>query len=247
MRSFLPKWLRGGADELGWDDLVREVGKAVGGLARHGARGKIAFPADVTVHIEVGHGGVDVIRQFVAKREFDVEVAAAVSNRYDCALSDLPEREYQVAPAEATRIRATEGARRVWELAVEGGDLSGQVLVLPSGRAELRFGRGPFHGADQALRNDVVVCEKSEFVSRRAGRIMVAGARLEIEAVDQADGLVVHRVGGETIRPARTAKGRVTAGADDVMELTDGRGGSIRLTIVRRPVAEEPARGSDHT
>jgi hypothetical protein len=117
---------------------------------------------------------------------------------------------------------------------VEGGDCDGRVLPVPADRSELRFGRGEWHGGDRQIRNDLTVCEGSEFVSRRAGRLVSAGHRLEVEALDQADFLVVHRQGTDPVRPARVASGRVALREGDAVELKSGGEDAIRL-VLRRP------------
>lgn len=237
-------WLRGGSEELGFDDLVKRVAEAIAKLARYAERGRVAFPADVTVRIAVGEGSVDLIRGFVEKPELDAAVGAALANTADCAPDALPVREYEVVAANTTAITVREGSPRVWQLEVDGGDLSGRVLSLPAGRKEARFGRGEWHGADQHVRNDLVVSESSEFVSRRAGRLTHVGHQLEVEALDQEDSLFVCRPSGEAFRPARTAKGRAALREGDVIELRDGLGRAVRL-IVRRHRVEESDDGPD--
>lgn len=231
--SWLSGLLRGGSDEVGWDDLVRRIVEAVARLAHHGPRGEIAFPPDVLVEITVAGPGLDVVRGFVDQAALDREVEAALANRCDCAPADLPERSYAVAAGEATTVVAREGAPRRWEMLVEGGDLAGRALPLPAHFTELRLGRGEWHGADQHLRNDLVVCHHTEYVSRRAGRLLRTGNQIEVEALDQVDGLVVQRAQGEAVRPVRTARGRVALRDGDVIELGDGRGRAVRLLLRR--------------
>ncbi len=237
-------WLRGGSEELGFDDLVKRIAEAIAKLARYADRGRVALPVDVTVRIAVGEGSVSVIRGFVDGPELDAAVGAALANAVNCAEDALPVREYEIVAADVTAITAREGSPRVWQLEIEGGDLSGRVLSLPLGRKEARFGRGEWHGADQHVRNDLVVCESSEFVSRRAGRLSQVGHRLEVEALDQEDSLYVCRPSGEALRPARTAKGRAALREGDVIELRDGLARAVRL-IVRRHRVEESDGGAD--
>lgn len=230
-------WIRGGSDELGWDDLVRRVVEAVAKLARYGEHGRVAFPPDVEVQIGVAEGSVEVIRGFVDKPELDQAVGAALANRCDCDARSLPSRQYLVAAAAQTSVVAVEGAPRVWELEIGGGDLDGRVLAIPAGRKEVRLGRGEWHGTDATTRNDLVVCEETDFVSRRAARITFAGHHPEIESLDQGDTLTVRRAGGDAIRPARTARGRAALEAGDTIELGDGRARVVRL-VLRRRVAD---------
>jgi ERCC4-type nuclease len=106
-------------------------------------------------------------------------------------------------------------------------------LPLPAGWSELAFGRGPWHGGDHGARNDLVVCDKTEYVSRRAGRLYRAGNQVEVAALDQADELIVRRASGESVRPARTARGRALVKAGDAIELGDGRNNVVRLVLER--------------
>ena len=232
--GWLSDLLRGGSGELGWDDLIRQVVDALAALRRYGPRGETAFPADAVVRITVPEGGVAVVQGFVDRPELDREVAAALANRCDVAADALPAREYVVSAADRASITASEGAPRAWQVTIAGGDLDGATLALPGAWTELAFGRGAWHGADHGARNDLVICERTEFVSRRAGRLYRAGHQLEVASLDQGDELVVRRPSGETIRPARTARGRATVRHDDAIELGDGRGGALRLTFQRR-------------
>ena len=230
--GWLSDLLRGGGDELGWDDLVRRITDAIVPLKRFGPRGEVAFPPEVVVRITVAEGP-DIIQGFVDRPELDREVGAALANRCDVAVEALPVREYVVSQADRTAITATEGAPKAWHLAIQGGDLDGKALALPPSWTELAFGRGPWHGADHGAKNDLVICEKTEFVSRRAGRLYRAGHQLEVASLDQGDELVVKRPTGESVRPARTARGRAVLKVDDVIELGDGRGAMVRLVVQR--------------
>lgn len=215
-------WLRGGSDEVGWDDLVRRVVEAIAAQAQFGARGRIAFPAQVEVHIEVAASAVAVARDFAAQADFDRQVAAQLANRCDCAEADLPLRDYHVEEGGRTRVRIEEGALRPWTVQVEGGDRDGTALELPV-QDVIRFGRGEWHGGERQAKNDLVVCGEAEFVSRRAGRLCRTGNRLEVESLDQADHLLVRRADGSTVRPVRTPSGRVSLAPGEVIELCDSR------------------------
>jgi hypothetical protein len=59
------------------------------------------------------------------------------------------------------------------------------------------------------------------------------GHQLEVTALDQGDLLVVRRSTGEALRPARTARGRVTVRAGDAIELGDGKDAVVRLVVHR--------------
>lgn len=224
--GWLSDLLRGGGDELGWDDLIRRIVEAIVPLKVHGPKGEATFPDEIVVRITVPQSSMAVIQGFIDKPELDREVGAALANRCDVAPHALPLREYVVSAADRKSITATQGAPRAWKIAIAGGDLDGQALALPASWTELGFGRG---GAD----NDLVVCEKTEFVSRRAGRLYRAGNQLEVASLDQGDELVVRRASGEQIRPARTARGRAVVKPDDVIELGDGRGNVLELVVTR--------------
>ena len=233
--SWLSDLLRGGTNELGWDDLIRRVVDEVFRLKRFGARGEVVFPIEVVVRITVGQGSVTTVQELVDRPELDREVGAALANRCDVALDQLPRREYLVSPADRTTISVAEGAPRAWQLVVEGGDCAGTMHRFAVGWSEAAFGRGVWHGADQSARNDVIVCETTEFVSRRAGRLYRAGHLLEVTSLDQGDQMIVKRPTGEAVRPARTARGRAVVRPGDTIELTDGRTGTVRLLVTRVP------------
>lgn len=232
--DWLSDLLRGGGDELGWDDLIRRIVEAIATSRRYGPRGESAFPPDVVVRITVPEGGAAIVQGFIDRPELDAEVASALANRCDVSSDALPAREYALSIADRVSITASEGAARTWRIAIGGGDLDGQQLELPAHWSELAFGRGPWHGADRGARNDLVVCETTEFVSRRAGRLYRAGHQLEVASLDQGDELMVRRASGETIRPARTSRGRAVVRADDTIELGDGRGQALRLLLRRQ-------------
>ena len=224
--GWLGRLMSGGDDELGWDDLIRRIVDAIAPLKVYGPKGEATFPDEVIVRITVGESAQTVIQGFIDKPELDREVGAALANRCDVAPQALPTREYVVSAADRTSIVATEGAPRVWKITVQGGDRDGSQLPLPSSWSELAFGRG-------AANNDLAVCEKTEFVSRRAGKLYRAGNQLEVAALDQGDELVVRRPSGETVRPARTARGRAVVKPDDTIELGDGRGNLVKLVVTR--------------
>jgi hypothetical protein len=231
--GWLSDLLRGGGDELGWDDLVRRIVDAIAALRQYGPRGEVAFPDEIVVRITVPEGTTAVVQGFVDRPELDREVVAAVANRCDVTTDAVPAREYVVSVADRAAVTATAGAPRSWRFAIAGGDLDGGTIVLPGGWTELAFGRGAWHGADHGARNDLVVCEKTEFVSRRAGRIYRAGHQVEVASLDQGDELVVRRAAGDAIRPARTARGRASLKAGDAIELGDGRSNIVRLVLER--------------
>ena len=221
--GWLSDLLRGGGDELGWDDLIRRIVEAIAPLKVYGPKGEPTFPDEVVVRITVAEGSRAVIQGFIDKPELDREVGAALANKCDVAVQLLPTREYVVSAADRTSIIATEGAPRPWKITITGGDAD-TVVTLPPSWDELQFGRGV---------NDIKVCEKTEFVSRRAGKLFRAGHQLEVAALDQGDELVVRRESGETVRPSRTSRGRAVVKPGDTIELGDGRGAIVKLTVTR--------------
>lgn len=221
--GWLSDLLRGGGDELGWDDLIRQIVEAIAPLKVYGPKGEPTFPDEVIVRITVAEGARGVIQGFIDKPELDREVGAVLANKCDVAVQLLPMREYVVSAADRTSIIATEGAPRPWRIAITGGDAD-DTVTLPTSWDELQFGRGA---------NDIKVCDKTEFVSRRAGKLFRAGHQLEVASLDQADELIVRRASGETVRPSRTARGRAVVKAGDSIELGDGRGGIVKLTVTR--------------
>lgn len=233
---WLTSLLRGGADELGWDDLIAKVVDELARHAHYGARGEVTFAAALRVELEVPAASAPVARRFVEDPRFDREVGAALANRCDAPAGALPLRSYAVAEGGRTRVHAAALAPPAWQLVVEGGDRSGLALAVPAGQGELVFGRseGVVVGGGGGSGVDLVVCERSAFVSRRAGALHRSGAQLEVAALDQGDHLQVRRGDGELLRPARTARGRVALREGDAIELGDGRGELVRLRLQRQ-------------
>ena len=230
--GWLTGLFRGGQDEVGWDDLITRTVDRLAALAHAGARGQTVFAAEVHVTLAVPATSVEVVRGFVDDPRFDREVGAALANRTDLPVGELPLRDYAVVAGERASVTVAERAPRPWQLAIEGGDLTGQVLALPAGVAELTFGRASRAGEGAV---DLVVCAQTGFVSRRAGALHRSGHRLEVAALDQGDLLLVRRADGEVVRPARTARGRVLVREGDAIELSDGRTDAIRLLVRRGP------------
>jgi hypothetical protein len=83
-------------------------------------------------------------------------------------------------------------------------------------------GRGPWHGDDQQVANDIIVSETEKAISRRAARLHRVSGTFELEALDQSEALVVARPDGQRLRPALSASGRVPVHPGDVIEFTDG-------------------------
>lgn len=228
----LGRVLSGGDDELGRDDLLRRAVAGILALRSYGARGLEVFPAEVEVVATVAEGAVGPVRTFFAEAGFDREVEARLRNSLDNPRAVLPIRRYRVAAGEHTAVQVSEcEARTRVAIRVSGGDRDGTVLPLPPGRPELRLGRGEWHGGDRKLRNDLVVSEADEFVSRRAARILVQGTSLQVEALDQKEFLSIERASGERVRPAASATGRATARSGDVIVLDDGGARNVRLLI----------------
>lgn len=224
--GWLGRLMQGGSNELGWDDLVRGIVDAILPLKVYGPKGELTFPDEVVIRITVLEVQRGVIAAFIDKPELDHEVGASLANRCDVAPQALPTREYVVSVADRTSIIATEGAPRTWKIGVVGGDRDGATLALPASWTELAFGRSEAN-------NDLAICDKTPFVSRRAGKLYRAGNQLEVASLDQGDELLVRRPSGETVRPSRTARGRAAVKADDTIELGDGRGNTVKLVVTR--------------
>src|SRR6266540_2825559 len=146
--GWLTSLLKGGDDEVGWDDLVTRAVDTMAKLAHYGARGEVTFAAEVSVTLTVPGRSVDIVRGFVDDPRFDREIAAALANRCDVPVDHLPLRDYVVTGGDRPAVSVIEQAPRPWELEVEGGDLAGRILALPSGATPLVFGRGEWHGGE---------------------------------------------------------------------------------------------------
>ena len=215
--------LTGGASELGQPDLLRKVVDGILKLKRHGGRGIEVLPAEVEVNITVAEGGVQAIESFLEDPTFDRDVEAALLNRLVHAREDrMPVRHYHVKAGDRTSVEVAEIQPRTLQLRVAGGDRDGSSFPLPPGRRDLLMGRGPWHGDDQQVANDVIVADKEKTISRKAARVRRSGAAMEIESLDQREAMVVVKPDGSRLRPALAATGRVQLRPGDAIEFTDG-------------------------
>lgn len=194
------------------------------------------LPPAVAVRIGVGGGSVAVVRQMVDDPAFDRDVGADLENRLvgGGALS-LPLRHYRIRRADEPRVTVEEAAGEAFfRLEIEGGDRGGEALSLPATAAAWRLGRGRWHGGDEMLANDLVVCHRQRFVSRRAAVLHRAGSSLEVESLDQGDFLLVLSADGRRMRPTHVPRRRVRVRPGDVIEFNDGGAQAIRLRLHRR-------------
>ena len=135
----------------------------------------------------------------------------------------MPVRHYTVEGGPKSTVEVTEVAPRPHHVRVKGGDRDGTTIPMPSEKRVFLVGRGQWHG-DQQVANDVIVAEAEKAVSRRAARLhRTGGSGFELEALDQAEALIVVRPDGQRLRPALAASGRVPVDAGDVIEFTDGK------------------------
>ncbi len=209
--------------ELGHPDLRRRVVDGIAKLKRHADRGVEVLPPEVEVHITVGEGSVQVIERFVSDPAFDREVEAGLRNKLVRAREDrMPVRRYFVKAGKRTQVTAKEAAPRTYHLRIDGGDRAGQEVGLPGEKRLFLVGRGPWHGDDKQVANDVVVSEAEKAISRRAARLHRVSGHFEIEALDQGEALIVVRPDAQRLRPALSASGRVPVHPGDVIEFTDG-------------------------
>lgn len=209
--------------ELGHPDLRRRVVDGISKLRRHADRGVEVLPPEVEVHITVGEGSVQVIERFVADPAFDRDVEAGLRNKLVRAREDrMPVRRYFVEAGKRTQVVVKETPPRTYHLRIEGGDRAGASVPMPGEKRVFLVGRGPWHGDEQQVANDVVVSDGEKAISRRAARLHRVSGNFELEALDQGEALVVARPDGQRLRPALSASGRVPVHPGDVMEFTDG-------------------------
>jgi hypothetical protein len=209
--------------ELGHPDLLRKVVDGIAKLKRHADRGVEVLPPEVEVYVTVGEGSVQVIERFVNEPSFDREVEAGLRNKLVRAREDrMPVRRYFVKAGKKTQVTVKESPPKTYQLKVEGGDRNGNLIPMPGDKRVFLVGRGPWHGDDQHVANDVVVAEGEKSISRRAARLHRVSGNFELEALDQGEALVVSHADGQRLRPALSASGRVPVHPGDVIEFTDG-------------------------
>ncbi len=227
--------LSGGDDELGRDDLLRQVEEGILALKRHGERGREVFPAGVRVQIRAAEGGLVPLRAFVADPAFERDLEARLQNRL-VAADLLPARRYHVERGEPVGVTVHEDEHALaGVLGVEGGDNDGHRFPVDLARREWRIGRGRWHQErpdDQRLPNDIVLTESLAWVSRAAAILRRSGALFEVEVRQQGEFLLVVRRDGTQVRPAMTASGRAPLRVGDRLELHDGHDGRVALRLV---------------
>lgn len=189
----------------------------------------------VGVLIEVGGGSVAVVQSFVDDPEFDRDVGNDLLNRLVKIRRDaLPTRLYEVRAAARTKVTVAETAdgNLAW-LEVHGGDCGDSWYNLALSQAEWRLGRGPKHGDDDQMANDVIVSNEALFVSRKAAVLRRSGSGLMIESLDQGDYLAVLK-DGQRIRPTHVRSGTVRIRPGDAIEFNDGKSQSIKVRVHSR-------------
>src|SRR5215211_7834235 len=136
--GWLKGWLTGGADELGWDDLVARIAEAIAGHRQFGRKGVVAFPAELQVTVVVPSAHLELVRRFVGEPDLDRRVQTELANRCDCEPSALPLCTYSVHDGDQLDIRIEERAAiAAWQIEIVGGDRNGVRLALPSSQREL--------------------------------------------------------------------------------------------------------------
>ena len=152
--------------ELGHPDLLRRVVDGIAKLRRHADRGVEVLPPEVEVHITVGEGSVQVIERFVNDPSFDREVEAALRNKLVRAREDrMPVRRYFVKAGKKTQVTVKESAPKTYQLKIEGGDRAGTTVPMQGEKRVFLVGRGPWHGDEQQVANDIIVSETEKGIS----------------------------------------------------------------------------------
>lgn len=223
--------LDGGSGEFHRDDLLRRVEDATWRLRTFGSRGAEEFPP--AVRVRVSARVPDPVRGWVEDPSFDRDLDARLLNRMVQASREaLPLRSYEVEAADLDQVEVVPDAQAaVLVLRIEGGDRDGEVVALPAGRREVRLGRGPWHGRDERVPNDVVLTAHQAFVSRAAAILYRSGACLEVVAREQGECLEVVRAGGARVRPVMDSTGRTRLQAGDCLVFNDGGGQAVTVRL----------------
>lgn len=226
----------GGDQELGRDDLLRQVEEGILALRRHGVKGREVFPPAVRIRIQVAEGSVLTLQGFVSDPAFEQDLEARLRNRL-VAAGVLPARKYVVERGDSSQVTVEEDAKALLGRAqVVGGDKDATITSLEPSRKEWRLGRGRWHqerSDDQRLPNDIVLTDNLPWISRAAAILHRSGALMEVESRQQGEFLIVVRADGAQLRPAMTASGRVPVRPGDRLEFHDGA--DQRLTVIILP------------
>lgn len=215
----------GGDQELGRDDLLRQVEEGILALRRHGKKGTEVFPPAVRIRITAAEGSLATLRRFVDDPAFEADLEARLHNRL-VSVKELPARRYRVERGDSSSVTVDEELNAILAvLRIDGGDRTGESISLEPSRREWRMGRGRWHqerADDQRLPNDLVLTESQPWISRAAAILHRSGALFEVESRQQGEFLMVVRKDGAQLRPAMTASGKVPVRPGDRLEFHDG-------------------------
>ncbi len=223
------------ADALDQPNLHKRVVGGIMRLKRRGPRGAEKLPPVVGVLIEVGQGSMAVVQSFIDDPEFDRDVEHDLLNRLVKIRGDgLPTRLYEVRAAARTRVTVAEttDGNLAW-LQIDGGDCHDAWYNLALSQAEWRLGRGPIHGDDNQIANDVSVSNTELFVSRKAAVLRRVGSGLVVESLDQGDYLAGLK-DGQRLRPTHARSATVKVRPGDAIEFSDGKSKKIMVRVHSR-------------
>ena len=125
-------------------------------------------------------------QRFVDEPTFDREVEAALRNKLVRAREDrMPVRRYFVKAGKKTQVSVKETPPKTYQLKIEGGDRAGNTVPMQGDKRVFLIGRGPWHGDDQQVANDLIVSESEKAISRRAARLHRVSGSFELARLTQ--------------------------------------------------------------
>lgn len=221
-------------EELGAPDLRERVVQAIAALAERDDQGRQALPEQLAITLRAPAPRLELARRFLDDPGWEPALEAALLNcLYGTPRERLPLRRYVLE--EGPEVAVAAHAQALGPLAllcVRGGDRDGARAVVPPLRRAFLLGRTELHGGESMEYNDLVVSMEDRYVSRRAAAIHRQGARLWVEARDQADCLILERSDGARLRPANTAGRRLELRPGDQLHFTDGQGAGLVVQVL---------------
>jgi hypothetical protein len=240
----LQKWLHADRQELTRDDLVQRVVDGIADTRTFGPSGTILLPPGlrITVGLPSDHPGRQLIASMLHQPGFDAEVGRSLANRLpDVSPHELPLRAYAVCEEDAINLKVTaaEGVLPA-RILIDGGDRNQAAIELASDQRRFHVGRGPWHGPDRSIPNEIIVTRRQNWVSRRAAVIDRNGANWTVSPRDQRECLTLIHPDGRRVRPWMTPRGQALLQDGDRLEFSDGENEEIGLLFLAPELQVSP-------
>lgn len=222
--KFPVQWSRPGAE---WhaDALVRRCVNAVCRLGERDLAGVPLWPTAVTLHLEVASADPRTVERLVSIPSVESAIRDGLINRVPAA-AQLPAVDFRVTGGPTDRVRAVAStcARLRFDILPPSPDSPwswAATSCLPADdQTALLVGRGPHHGGETHLPNDLVLPGEARFITRALGELRRFGAHWVLHPTGSVEGLRVRRHDGR-LRHSDPFHGTFPLHPHDRLELFD--------------------------